>query len=102
MIVIANQDTCSEVVMNYVALMCISELNTVFYMFQDSVLKDELESSEVNFTLKPSQHKAVHDKGLVSAFKYTILWWAIQFYEIFYFYIAPYSIFLFIYGKKDM
>lgn len=101
MIVIANQTTCTDVVMNYVALMCIAELNTVFYMFQDSVLKDELESQEVNFTLTPSKHKAVHERDAKTAFKYMFLWWALQFYEIFYFYIAPYSIFVFIYGKKE-
>jgi hypothetical protein len=43
MVTITRQNTCEEVVMNYVALQCISEIKRVFYAINDTPLKKEFE-----------------------------------------------------------
>jgi hypothetical protein len=101
----ALQNACHEVVMNYVALASISELDEIYYQTIRSPLKDELE--ERNFSLDIKNTKSVK-------LTHGLHWWdrfllgivhVIQFfYEIVYFYMFPMFLFVFVfieYGVGD-
>jgi hypothetical protein len=105
LIITATYNNSIEVVMNYIALAVISELDEVYYRTIKSPLKDQLE--ERNFQLPISNIKGeTFNSGLRMGPKILLSFTDfIQFvYEVFYFHFFPMTIYLFIYmvyGEGD-
>lgn len=105
LIITATFSDSIEVVMNYIALGVISELDEVYYRTIKSPLKDQLEESNFEMPISNFDGEKFY-KGL-SFFSKSLLsltGFINYIYEVFYFHFFPMFIYLFIlqvYGKGD-
>ena len=105
LIITSTYNNSIEVVMNYIALGVISELDEVYYRTIRAPIKDQLEDR--NFELPISNHEGgIFHKGLGPCSKLLLsLTGLIEYmYQVFYFHFFPMTIYLFIlqvYGQGD-
>lgn len=96
MVTITRQNTCEDVVMNYVALQCICEIKRVFYAVNDSPLKKEFEKNDRQIFYQQGEMKY---PTLYRTLKTIVKKVFVGYYELVYFYITPYLIFMIIYAS---
>jgi len=86
-----------EIIMNYVALRCISELDEVYYSHVKSKLKEELEDREFKIAIENYEDEDVKgglhwiDKILFSTVEIVNVA-----YDVIYFHVTPYFLFMII------
>ena len=95
MLITATMVLTIEVVLNYIALIVISELDEIYYDQVRSKLKEEFEERELEVPIRNMENLRIH-QGL--HWWDRVLLWTIDFiylgYDVFYFHFFPYVIFL--------
>ena len=103
MLITATMSATIEVVLNYIALIVISELDEIYYDQVRSKLKEELEDRELEIPIRNLQNIPIHN-GLHWLDR--ILLWTIDgvyfFYDVVYFHFFPYFIFPVLLMWKDV
>lgn len=87
-----------DIIMNYIALSCISELDEVYYRSLSSPLKDQMEDIDFQLPIKNTA-KIPLRKGLICFDRFllsTLYIWQFL-YECLYFHVFPFYIYVFIF-----
>jgi hypothetical protein len=90
----SNQTRISLVIVNFVALVAIARLDEAFFEFSQCNLKDRLKKQSFILPLDTEyDHITPKNQCCTNFLLHLVTWW----FDILYFYMFPYFIFLFVY-----
>ena len=95
-------DDALEVVFNYLALEVIIQLDEIYYESVNSALKERLEDRDFEITIDNLEASPETDKELTTVSKILLFPLRVirEAYELLYFHVFPYTMFVFIYVYK--
>lgn len=101
MIIIAQQTEPQNVILNYVVLTCVCQIDTIYYNMVNSPLKDKLIQKDYQIPWQKIVYKSKNNpwrRKCLNALLHIIRF----FYDTVYFYMFPYCIFLFIWYYQEI